>query len=64
MAEVFLRGCAFDESDQEMLQVANERKEQMIAQVRNFNDDWNIDYFESVFRGVTLKHLLDHIFNF
>ena len=46
MAEVFLRGCAFDESDQEMQQVANERKKQMISQVRNFNDDWNIDYFE------------------
>jgi carbohydrate-selective porin OprB len=61
---VFLRGCQFNQHDQEFQRIVNDRTGQMKKDIRQFDElPWDTHY-EITFTGVTLKHVLDHLMGY
>lgn len=56
--ENFLKGCFFNESDEAFKKLEKERTALMKAEVREC-DNWDWDYIDETYEGMTLKHLFD-----
>jgi len=56
--ENFLKGCYFDEDDEEYKKLEEERTAKMKAEVREC-DNWDWKFIEETYEGITMKHVYD-----